>query len=163
MNSLFKITLAFALLICSSVFAFAQKPGTKKYKCMVQMTNYVGEEAYIVVSLINPKGAYEKTIYMMATDKEWYKDLEEWHKFQKKKPVNISAITGASVAGGDRAIKVFEIEDSKIDKGYTLRFEVAVEDKEYHVKDLEVPLTKANVSGKIDGKGYIRYVRMSPN
>jgi len=162
MNKFYKITLVLALVLSSSVL-LAQKTGSKKYKCMVQMTNYAGEEAYIVVSLINPKGAYEETVYMMATNKKWYKDLEEWHKFQKKNPVNISAITGASVAGGDRSIKVFEIDNSKVNKGYTLRFEVAVEDKEYHVKDLEVPLTTANLSGKVDGKGYIRYVRMSPN
>lgn len=163
MNKLYKIAAVLVLVICSSVVSFAQKAGSKKYKCMVQMTNYVGEEAYIVVSLINPKGAYEKTVYMMAKDKEWYKDLEEWHKFQKKSPSNISAITGASVAGGDRSIKVFDIEDSKINKGYKLRFEVAVEDKEYHVKDLEVPLTTEGLAGKTDGTGYIRYVRMSPN
>ena len=163
MGNFLKVTLVLILIICSLVGSFAQNAATKQYKCMVQMTNYAGEEAYIVVSLINPKGVYEKTIYMFAKDKKWYKDLEEWHKFNKKKPANISAITGASVAGGDRSIKVFEIEDSKINKGYKLRFEVAVEDKEYHVKDLEVPLTTANVSGKIDGTGYIRYVRMSPN
>ncbi len=27
---------------------------------MLQMVNYTGEKAYIVVSLINPKGQYEK-------------------------------------------------------------------------------------------------------
>lgn len=149
--------------IFGPVASIAQNAGSKQYKCMIQMTNYAGEEAYIVVSLINPKGAYEKTIYMFAKNNKWYKDLEEWHQFSKKKLANISAITGASVAGGDRSIKVFEIENSKINKGYKLRFEVAVEDKEYHVKDLEFPLTTANVSGKIDGTGYIRYVRMSPN
>jgi hypothetical protein len=159
-NKFYKIAAVLVLGMMVSAVSFAQ---STKYKCMVQMTNYVGEEAYIVVSIINPKGVYEKTVYMMAKDKEWYKDLEEWHKFYKKKPTSISAITGASVAGGDRAIKVFDIENSKINKGYKLRFEVAVEDKEYHVKDLEVPLTTEGLSGKTDGTGYIRYVRMSPN
>lgn len=163
MGNIFKLILVLLTVSLSSFASFAQKTGSKNYKCMIQMTNYAGEEAYIVVSLINPKGAYEKTVYMFAKNKKWYKDLEEWHNFNKKKPANISAITGASVAGGDRSIKVFEIEDSKINKGYKLRFEVAVEDKEYHAKDLEFPLTTANVSGKIDGTGYIRYVRMSPN
>ena len=36
---------------------------------MLQMVNYTGEKAYIVVSLINPKGQYEKTLYMMGPDK----------------------------------------------------------------------------------------------
>lgn len=163
MGNIFKLILVLLTVSFSPFTSFAQKDGSKNYKCMIQMTNYAGEEAYIVVSLINPKGAYEKTVYMFAKNKKWYKDLEEWHNFNKKKPANISAITGASVAGGDRSIKVFEIENSKINKGYKLRFEVAVEDKEYHAKDLEFPLTTANVSGKIDGTGYIRYVRMSPN
>ena len=158
-----KLLLALLAVIFGSFGSYAQKTGITQYKCMIQMTNYAGEEAYIVVSLINPKGSYEKTIYMFAKNKKWYKDLEEWHQFNKKKPVDISAITGASVAGGERSIKVFEIENSKINKGYKLRFESAVEDKNYNVKDLEIPLTTENLLAKSDGTGYIRYVRFSPN
>ena len=77
--------------------------------------------------------------------------------------MNISAITGASVTGGDRSVNVLEIETSKINAGYKIRFESAVEDKEYHVKDLEVPLTTEGLSEKTDGTGFIRYVRFSPN
>ena len=99
----------------------------------------------------------------MGTDKEWYPDLKEWHKAYKKKPANISAVTGASVAGGDRSVVTLELETAKINKGYTLRFESAVEDKEYHVKDLEVPLTTEGLSSKKDGTNYIRYVRFSAN
>lgn len=127
------------------------------------MTNYMGEGAYIVVSLVNSKGAYEKTLYVMGSDKKWYRDLKEWHKFYKSKPTNISAITGASVTGGDRSVKVLEIEDSKINAGYKLRFETAVEDKEYYVKDLEVDLTTAGLAAKTEGTGFIRYVRLSAN
>jgi hypothetical protein len=58
---------------------------------------------------------------------------------------------------------VIEIEKSKINAGYKLRFESAVEDKEYHVKDLEIPLTTATLSAKNDATGFIRYVRFSPN
>ena len=127
------------------------------------MSNYMGEGAYIVVSLVDSKGAYEKTLYVMGSDKKWYKNLKEWHKFYSKKPTNISAITGASVSGGDRSVTVLEIEDAKINKGYTLRFETSVEDKIYNVKDLEIPLTTEGLSAKTEGKGYIRYVRFSPN
>jgi|SRR5688572_22000580 len=146
--------------VCTSLIVSAQ---TAKYKCMVQMTNYVGEKAYIVISLIDPKGTYEKTLSVMGTDKEWYPDLKEWHKAYKKKPANISAVTGASVAGGDRSVVTLDLETAKINKGYTLRFESAVEDKEYHVKDLEVPLTTEGLSSKKDGTNYIRYVRFSAN
>ena len=128
---------------------------------MLQMSNYVGEGAYVVVSLINAKGEYEKTLYVMGDDKKWYKTLKEWHKFYAKKPENISAKTGASVTGGDRSMTTLEIDDSKINKGYKLRFETAVEDQKYYVNDIEVPLTTEGIAAKTEGKGYIRYVRFN--
>ena len=158
MKSIFKTVLAFLLLCLLSFQANAQK---SKYKCMLQMSNYVGEGAYIVVSLINAKGEYEKTLYVMGDDKKWYKSLKEWHKFYSKKPTDISATTGASVTGGDRSITTFEIENSKINKGYKLRFESSVEDQKYYTVDLELPLTTAAMADKTEGKGYIRYVRLS--
>ena len=83
------------------------------------------------------------------------------YKFQTKKNEDISAKTGASVTGGDRSITTIEIENSKINKGYKLRFESAVEDQKYYVSDLEIPLTTEGLAAKTDGKGYIRYVRLN--
>lgn len=161
-----KRLIAFSLLIlffASSIQLHAQKAATTKYKVMVQMASYVGEGAYIVVSLIDSKGAYEKTLYVMGPDKQWYNTVKEWHKFHSKKPADISAITGASVTGGDRGICVIEVETARINKGYKIRFETAVEDKEYYEKDAEIPLTTEGMAGKAEGKGYIRYVRVSAN
>ncbi|WP_281635936.1 DUF2271 domain-containing protein [Flavobacterium marginilacus] len=158
MKSIFKIALAGAFIFLLSFQATAQ---TSKYKCMLQMSNYTGEGAYIVVSLINAKGEYDKTLYVMGDDKKWYKTLKEWHKFYSQKPTDISAKTGASVTGGDRSMTTLEIEDSKINKGYKLRFETAVEDQKYYVTDLEVPLTTEGIADKTEGKGYIRYVRLN--
>lgn len=161
MTKIFKFSfLLLALAFVKPANTFAQ---TSKYKCMVQMTNYMGEGAYIVISLIDSKGAYEKTLYVMGSDKKWYNSLKEWHKFYKKKPTNISAITGASVTGGDRSVNVIEIETAKINAGYKIRFESAVEDKNYYVKDLEIPLTTDALSAKNEGTGFIRYVRFSAN
>ena len=133
---------------------------TSKYKCMLQMSNYVGEGAYIVVSLINPKGQYEKTLYVMGDDKKWYKDIKEWYKFYKKKN-KVDAKTGASIAGGDRSMTVLEIDDNKINAGYKIRFESAVENQKYHVTDAEISLTTEGLAEKTEGKGYIRYVKLS--
>jgi hypothetical protein len=157
-----------ALLILLLTFAkpaasFAQGSGSSKYKSMIQMTNYMGEGAYIVISLIDSKGAYEKTLYVLGSNKKWYNSLKEWHKFQSKKPANLSAVTGASVTGGDRSVNTIEIDNAKINAGYKLRFESAVEDKNYYVKDLEIPLTTETLSAKNEGTGFIRYVRFSPN
>ncbi|OOV27628.1 flagellin biosynthesis protein FlgD [Flavobacterium sp. LM5] len=156
-----KSFLKISLLILISFLSFQATAQTSKYKCMLQMSNYVGEGAYIVVSLINPKGEYEKTLYVMGDDKKWYNTLKEWHKYQSKKKENISAKTGASVTGGDRSITTIEIEDAKINKGYKLRFESAVEDNKYYVTDAEIPLTSEGLTVKTDGKGYIRYVRFN--
>ncbi|TYA75042.1 DUF2271 domain-containing protein [Seonamhaeicola marinus] len=130
---------------------------------MIQMTNYNGEGAYVVISLINPEGEYEKTLYVKGDDPEWYNTVESWWQFYGKKRHNIDAITGATVAGGERSIEVIHIEDSKIDTGYSIRFETAVEDSEYYTSDVQFPLTSDNIKLKHEGKGFIRYIRMMPN
>ncbi len=145
-------------LIGLSVQVSAQ---SAKYKCMLQMTNYKGLEAYVVVSLVNAKGQYEKTLYMMGPDKQWYNGFKEWDKFNKKKKEKLNGITGASVAAGDRSITTFAIDESKMNKGYKLRFESAVEDGKYFVTDVEIPLTTIGITQKVEGTGYIRYVKLN--
>ncbi|WP_432222420.1 DUF2271 domain-containing protein [Flavobacterium sp. TMP13] len=158
MKSILKIAFLSIFFFLASFQSSAQ---SSKYKCMLQMSNYMGEGAYVVVSLVSDKGAYVKTLYVMGDDKKWYNSLKEWNKFYSKKPTNISATTGASVTGGDRSIATIEIENSKINSGYKLRFETAVEDQKYHVTDVEIPLTTEGIAAKSEGKGYIRYVRLS--
>ncbi|WP_417238235.1 DUF2271 domain-containing protein [Bizionia sp.] len=145
------------------LLSFTTIADSTKYKCMIQMTNYTGEAAYVVISLINPDGEYEKNLYVQGDDSEWYHDITDWWKFYGKKRSNIDAITGATIAGGARTISVIDIEDSKIDAGYSIRFETAVEDQEYYTKDVEFPLTSETVKSKKEGSGFIRYVRMMPN
>ncbi|MDR6562201.1 MULTISPECIES: DUF2271 domain-containing protein [Arcicella] len=158
-----KATLLLVLMFFVSLATSAQNTGTSKYKCMIQMTNYMGEGAYLVVSLVDAKDNYQKTLYVLGSDKKWYRNLKEWHKAFAKKPTNISAITGASVTGGDRSVVVLELDNATINSNYKLRFETAVEDKPYYVKDLEIPLTTESLSAKSEGTGYIRYVRFSAN
>lgn len=149
-----RISLLFLLISGISVSA-------QKYRCFIQMTNYSGEGAYIVASVVDAKGNYRKTLAVLGPEKKWYKNLKEWNKAQKVKPEQLSAITGASVSGGDRAVKTFDIPDSWLNKGYRLRFETAVEDREYHAIDAEIPLATEGISTKTEGKGYIRYVKLS--
>lgn len=149
------------LFICSVGAANAQ--GSVKYKCMIQMNSYLGPGAYIVLSIVDKDGNYDKTLYVLGDDNKWYADLKEWHKAYKKKETNISAITGASISSGDRTMVTLEIDKDKMNAGYTLRFESAVENKPYYLKDAEVPLTTEGLAVKTEGKGYIRYVRFSGN
>ncbi|HXJ98267.1 MAG TPA: DUF2271 domain-containing protein, partial [Gelidibacter sp.] len=124
-------------LVLFGLFSFTNNAPSTKYKCMVQMTNYTGEAAYIVISLIDPKGNYEKTLFVHGNDAQWYNTIEEWwQKFHSKKRSNIDAITGATISGGGRNITVIDIDDSKINAGYKIRFETAVEDQKYHTSDV---------------------------
>lgn len=142
---------------------FISLPETANYKCMIQFTNYEGEGAYLVVSLLNADGEYDETLYVQGDDNEWYRDIEEWFKnmYGVKRP-NIDAITGATVSGGQRSLTVLKIPTDKIDTGYKIRFESAVEDQEYYKDDVQFALTSENLKSKLDGKGFIRYVRMIP-
>lgn len=151
------------LITALTLVAFSSTEENNKYKCMIQMKNYTGEGAYIVISLMNPDGNYEKTLFVHGDDEEWYHDIKQWWKniFGKKRP-NIDAITGETIAGGERAITMLKIAKDKIDAGYKLRFETAVEDQEYYVDDVELELTSTNVKSKKEGKGFIRYIRIMP-
>lgn len=150
------------LLLITALFSFKKNPATSSYKCMIQMKNYNGEGAYVIISLLNPKGSYEKTLYVQGADDEWYFDLKEWWGFQGKKRTNIDAITGATISGGARTISIIDIPDAALDSGYKIRFETAVENQEYHKDDVEFDITSENVKAKIAGKGFIRYIRMMP-
>jgi len=142
------------------VFSNSGTNVVKKFKCLIQMKNYSGEGAYIIISLIKPNGDYEKTIYVHGDDSEWYYEMTSWWKFYGKKRPNIDGITGGTISGGERAMSVLKIDASKINSGYKLRFESAVENENYYEKDIEFELTSSNLKNKFNGKGFIRYIRI---
>ena len=123
------------------------------------MKNYSGEGAYIVISVINPEGNYDETIYVQGDDPEWYYEITSWWKFYGKKRSNIDAISGETLAGGERSMKVISIDKTKFNAGYKLRFESAVESDDYFEKDIEFELVESNFETKHNGKGFIRYIR----
>jgi hypothetical protein len=161
MTRLFKL-LTLGIFTAFMLLAFSKPVETTTVKCMIQMTNYTGEGAYVIISLINPKGEYEETLYVQGKDSEWYSEISEWWKFYGKRRSKIDAISGATISGGARKVSVIKIPSDKIDAGYSIRFETAVEDQEYHTKDVQFELTSESVKSKVEGKGFIRYVRMMP-
>jgi len=156
-----KLFIIAAFSVLAMLAPHSSQAQTSKYKCLVQMSNYMGDGAYVVLSLVDSKGTYDKTLYVLGSDKKWYNSLKDWYKYYSKQKPNISAVTGASVTGGDRSVKVIQLEDAKINAGYKLRFESAVEDHKYYEKDIEIPLTSETLANKTDGSGYIKYVRFS--
>jgi hypothetical protein len=157
-NKIVQFLGGFALVFL--LYSFSKTIDKTPYKCMIQMKNYTGEGAYVVISLLNQNGGYEETLYVQGDDDEWYFDITEWWNFQGKKRADIDAITGATISGGERKISVIEIPNDKLNKGYKLRFETAVEDQEYYKDDIEFELTTENITKKFEGKGFIRYIRM---
>lgn len=144
------------------LLAFVKPTETTNVKCMIQLVNYTGEGAYVIISLLNPEGAYEETLYVQGKDSEWYSEIPEWWKFYGKQRSKLDAISGATISGGGRTVSLVKIPNDKIDAGYSIRFETAVEDQEYHAKDVQFKLTSQSIKSKVEGKGFIRYVRMMP-
>ncbi|MEM6525582.1 MAG: DUF2271 domain-containing protein [Bacteroidota bacterium] len=136
------------------------KTETVSYRCLIQLTNYGGEGAYVITSIINPQGEYEKTLYVGGDDEEWYPDLPTWYEYYEKSELDIDGITGASIKSGGRKIALLEIDADKLNNGYKLRFESSVEDGLYHEKDIELDLSDQAIGKTIEGSGYIRYVRI---
>ena len=159
MKTIFKIV-PLVLLTAFTLLSFTSLSEKTKVKCMIQLKNYTGEGAYLVISLLSPDGAYEETLYVQGKDSEWYSEIPEWWKFYGKRRADIDAISGATISGGERTITVLQIPSDKVDKGYVLRFETSVEDQEYYKDDLEVELTSENLKSKKEGKGFIRYARL---
>lgn len=151
------------LILILGLFSFTILNMNKQsYKCMVQLKNYDGEGAYIVVSLLNPDGKYNSTLWMMGEDEDWYEYFEKWWVFNEKAQEDIDAISGESIIGGERKQINFKVDKSLLDKGYKLRFESAVEDQDYHSKDVEIDFSSENFNKKIQGNGYIRYINIAP-
>lgn len=77
-----KFSFIIVVLFASVFVSHAQNT---KYKCLVQMNSYQGDAAYVVISLLNSTNNYEKTLYILGSDKKWYNTLKEWYKFYNKK------------------------------------------------------------------------------
>ncbi|TLP79775.1 DUF2271 domain-containing protein [Maribacter sp. ACAM166] len=150
------------ILLAGSLLTAFTTVDKQPVKCLIQLTNYSGEGAYIVVSIVNAEENYEETLYVIGKDSEWYSEITEWWKFYGKNRPNIDAISGETISGGERTLSVLQIPIDKIDKGYSLRFETSVEDQGYFADDIQFELTSDNLKTKVEGKGFIRYVRMLP-
>ena len=109
--------------------------------------------------VLNPKGDFKVDgIFYVPTGGQIINE-ENLEKLRN----NIDAITGETVSGGERTVSLIKIPSDKIDKGYSIRFESSVEDQKYYIQDLEFELNSENINTKIEGTGFIRYIRMISN
>ncbi|MEM9547161.1 MAG: DUF2271 domain-containing protein [Bacteroidota bacterium] len=153
------IKLLLVLVVVSLLMSFGLSDSTS-VKCMIQLKNYKGEGAYIVVSVLDVEDNYIKTLRILGDDEEWYPDLEEWYPNYEANNSMVDGITGATIKGGERSIFSLAIDAELIDKGNILRFETAVEDQKYIIDDVRIPLNRESLKGKYQGSEYIRYVKL---
>jgi hypothetical protein len=125
------------------------------------MIPYQGEAAYVVISLVDENDAYTETLFVQGDDPEWWYDIDSWWSFQENSNQDLDGITGATIEGGQRAVNRISINADKLNQGYSIRFESIVEDQDYHIDDVRIPFTSEGLKQKYEGKGYIKYVRLS--
>ena len=148
-------------LLAVVLFWCEASPKELPLRCMIQMVNYEGEGAYVVVVLVNAQGEYLDTLYVLGDDDEWYYELEEWWRFFGRSKDSIDGITGPTLGGGERTILKLKIQEDWLDRGYGLRFETGVENEGYFPEEVVIPLTSDLHNGKHPGEGFIRYVRLA--
>jgi hypothetical protein len=159
--SIYKWVALFGLILLAT--SVTLMPTGKQVKCLVQLVNYQGEGAYIIVSVVDKDNNYLKTLRVLGDDPEWYFDIPSWWDYYGKKRYDLDGITGATISGGGRSVFQISVDEQYIADGNKLRFETAVEEQEYHEADVEIPLKPNMANLKAEGSGYIRYVRLIVN
>ena len=156
-KTLSKFGLAILTIFLLSAFA---TPPSKSYKCMLQLVNYQGEGAYIIVSVLDAEGQYQETLRVIGKDAQWYPDLKEWYAYFTASKQEVDGLSGATIAGGERTVFSFHLNEKYINSEHVLRIETAVEDQEYHIDDVKLPILAEAFSGKVEGSGYVRYIKL---
>lgn len=155
------------LSVFFSLISFTMKEKTINVKCMVQMLEYRGEAAYVAISVVNADGEYVKTLYVMGNDKTWFSDMKAFWKHLRANDLYtddtfypmIDGITGATLSGGRKRVIPLNIPVILLDKGYTLRFETAVEDKGYHTNDVSLDFSESGLNKSYTGSGFIQHIK----
>lgn len=126
---------------------------------LVQLNDYDGDEAYFSLYLVDSEDRYVRTLWVSGDEERWYPDQPRWWKYVGRAQEDVSAVTGASTAPGDRSVIRIEIEDEVLDAGYRVRVDTSVEDQSNYPTDVEAPLASDQQGDKIAGTGYVRYLR----
>ena len=153
-------------ILLSFALTLLPKTDTVSVKCMVEMKNYSGEGAYVSVSVVNNED-YLKTIYVFGNDKAWFSEMNFFWKHIRDNKLYldedfyplIDGVTGATISGSQKRVFILNIPRSLINKNYNLRFETAVEDKEYFVDDVNIVLSKEGLNVSYEGQGFIQSIK----
>ncbi len=131
----------------------------EKATFLVQLNDYKGDEAYFSLYLVDPNNRFVRTLWVSGDEARWYPDQPRWWKYVGRAREDLSAITGASTAPGDRTVIRIELEPEVLDAGYSVRVDTSVEDQSNFPTDVETVLRSEDHGAKIPGTGYVRYLR----
>ena len=148
--------------LAASMFALAAIPVASQAAegtFLVQLNDYEGYEAFYAMYLVDPEGRYVRTLWVGGSKPQFFKDMPRWWKYLGRAPQDIDAITGASIAPGDRNVIHIDLDDDVLDAGYKVRIETSVENQGNYPEDVEVALDREHMKDKIPGTGYVRYFR----
>lgn len=126
---------------------------------LVQLNDYEGDKAYFSLYLVSPDNRFVRTLWVSGDEERWYPDQPRWWKYVGRAQEDLTAVTGASTAPGDRAVIRIELEPEVLDAGYSVRVDTSVEDQSNFPTDVETVLTADAHGEKIPGTGYVRYLR----
>lgn len=121
----------------------------------VNMANYGGNNAFLVVYLIDAQGKYAQTLWMAGGRAKYYRHLTDWYRTTGGNPGDISGITGASVGSGRQLKVTVDLADALLDAGYQLHVDSAVEDMRESPSEITMPLTAAGAGKPARGQRYI--------
>tara|TARA_B100000767_G_C19778281_1_gene544133 strand:+ start:7669 stop:8169 length:501 start_codon:yes stop_codon:yes gene_type:complete len=136
-------------------------------KCLLEIIDYRGEGAYLVISVLDEEEKYLKTIYVLGDDKSWFSELKSfWTHLRENNLFSdqdfyplIDGISGPTISGGERRLFQIKVAKKLINSGKYLRFESAVEDKTYHLNDINIALNTESLEQTYMGQGFIKKVQ----
>lgn len=136
-------------------------------KCLLEIMNYRGEGAYFVISVLDKKENYVKTVYVLGDDKSWFSEMKSfWIHLRKNNLFTdedfyplIDGISGPTISGGERRVFQIMVPKNLFNNGYRLRFETAVEDKAYNMNDINIALNTKSLKQTSIGHGFIKKIQ----
>lgn len=146
---------ALAALALTTALTMPVLAMAKPVTLTVDLSNYGGNGAYLVLYVTNAQGAYVGTLWMAGGKSKYYQHLANWYRATGGSPAEIDGITGASVGPG-RSLEIsVDLADALFDAGYTLHVDAAVEDMRDSPNEIAVPLTNSGVGAPVSGRRYV--------
>jgi hypothetical protein len=144
-----------------ATLAAAAPAEARPLSIQIQMKGYSGNPAYLAAYIVDGQGNYVATALTGGYREHYLAHLDRWYRLIIASRRQIDGTTAASVGSGGSLGTTFEVPDSYLNAGYTLRLETAVEGQSYVGNDAAVPLDDAHNGKAVAGRGYAKSLTVS--